>query len=325
MTALVVSLIVVAASLLAGIAYGVRSARQRRRKVLAEDALKHLYHGMQSGPCTLNSLAGAMGRPAEIVAGIVADLTERKLMVMKGQELQLTDAGMADALSIIRSHRLWERYLADETTVDELDWHAEAEKQEHRLSRSQAESLSRKLGHPLFDPHGDPIPGPSGGIPSGRGSGLESFRPGDVVQIVHVEDEPANVFAELVRLDLFPGIHAVVREVTPEKTLLERNGEILTLSPVVAANLQVRKVVPRKPSGQRRTLASLDPGSRAVVAELSPTCRGLQRRRLLDLGIVPGTIVTAEMRSPGGDPTAYRIRGATIALRKEHAALVFLE
>jgi len=45
----------------------------------------------------------------------------------------------------------------------------------------------------------------------------------------------------------------------------------------------------------------------------------------MDLGIVPGTEITADMRSAGGDPTAYRIRGATIALRKDQAELVFLK
>jgi Fe2+ transport system protein FeoA len=43
---------------------------------------------------------------------------------------------------------------------------------------------------------------------------------------------------------------------------------------------------------------------------------------MLDLGIVPGTRVAAELRSPSGDPTAYRIRGAVIALRREQAELV---
>jgi Fe2+ transport system protein FeoA len=40
---------------------------------------------------------------------------------------------------------------------------------------------------------------------------------------------------------------------------------------------------------------------------------------MMDLGILPGTTVTAEMISPGGDPTAYRIRGALVALRKDQA------
>jgi Fe2+ transport system protein FeoA len=43
---------------------------------------------------------------------------------------------------------------------------------------------------------------------------------------------------------------------------------------------------------------------------------------MLDLGIVPGTVVRAEMISPSGDPMAYRVRGALIALRREQAELV---
>jgi Fe2+ transport system protein FeoA len=45
----------------------------------------------------------------------------------------------------------------------------------------------------------------------------------------------------------------------------------------------------------------------------------------MDLGIVPGTRIEAEMRGAGGDPTAYRVRGAAIALRRDQAKLVFLK
>jgi Fe2+ transport system protein FeoA len=45
----------------------------------------------------------------------------------------------------------------------------------------------------------------------------------------------------------------------------------------------------------------------------------------MDLGILPGTIVRAEMQSPSGDPTAYRVRDAFIALRKEQARAIRIE
>jgi len=70
-------------------------------------------------------------------------------------------------------------------------------------------------------------------------------------------------------------------------------------------------------------LADLAPGQSGVVARLE--VEGEQRRRLMDLGLVPGTVVTAELRSPLRDPTAYRIRGALIALRSDQAGLVVLE
>jgi Fe2+ transport system protein FeoA len=43
---------------------------------------------------------------------------------------------------------------------------------------------------------------------------------------------------------------------------------------------------------------------------------------MMDLGILPGTVIKAEMDSPSGDPTAYRIREALIALREEQANMI---
>ena len=69
-------------------------------------------------------------------------------------------------------------------------------------------------------------------------------------------------------------------------------------------------------------MSALQPGEAAQVTGISALCRGLERRRLLDLGIVPGTFVEAELRSPSGDPTAYRVRGGLLALRREQADLI---
>jgi Fe2+ transport system protein FeoA len=66
-----------------------------------------------------------------------------------------------------------------------------------------------------------------------------------------------------------------------------------------------------------KTLDQLQPGQIAAVTVLHST--SLNRRRLLDLGILPGTTITVEMRSPLGDPTAYRVRGSVVALRREQS------
>ena len=49
------------------------------------------------------------------------------------------------------------------------------------------------------------------------------------------------------------------------------------------------------------------------------------RRRLLDLGLIPGTWVTCRGRAPAGDPGAYAFRGCVVALRAKDAAAVALE
>lgn len=58
-------------------------------------------------------------------------------------------------------------------------------------------------------------------------------------------------------------------------------------------------------------------GHKVQVFELLST--GLQRRRMLDLGLIPGTTIEVIRQSPLGDPIAYNIRGALIALRKEES------
>ncbi|MEA4902661.1 FeoA family protein [Desulfitobacterium sp.] len=55
------------------------------------------------------------------------------------------------------------------------------------------------------------------------------------------------------------------------------------------------------------------------------TADGTIRRRLLDLGLVSDTEVEALQKSPSGDPIAYHIRGAVIALRSEEASKIMIE
>ena len=52
---------------------------------------------------------------------------------------------------------------------------------------------------------------------------------------------------------------------------------------------------------------------------------GRTRRRMLDLGLILDTMVEALQKSPSGDPTAYHIRGAVIALRHEEAGKILVE
>ncbi|MEN6350395.1 MAG: FeoA family protein [Syntrophomonas sp.] len=64
-------------------------------------------------------------------------------------------------------------------------------------------------------------------------------------------------------------------------------------------------------------LSELPLGSFCRIASINT--EGLLRRRMLDLGLIPGTIIESVRKSPSGDPTAYRVRGSLIALRSENA------
>lgn len=63
------------------------------------------------------------------------------------------------------------------------------------------------------------------------------------------------------------------------------------------------------------SLASLRKGQSAFVTHIRAEEDEAMGRRLLDIGLIPGTRVTCVGISPAGSPSAYLIRGAVIALR----------
>ena len=67
----------------------------------------------------------------------------------------------------------------------------------------------------------------------------------------------------------------------------------------------------------------LRPGERGMVRRIA--LDGEMRRRLQDIGLICGTPVECTGRSPLGDPSAYRSRGAVIALRASAARRIVLE
>lgn len=305
-----------------------QQARPMTRRVLIEDALKHLhdceYHGRVP---TVQSIAGALHSSVNEVAGLLTEMQAHELITFEGDRPELTPQGRDYALHVIRAHRLWERYLADKTGYAAADWHSQSERREHHLSRAEADALAQELGHPRFDPHGDPIPTASGDLiePEPRYT-LPNFPPNQYGQIVHLEDEPETVYAQLLAEGLHLGMTVLVTEITPQRIRFWADGDEHVLAPMLAANVSVVAVHPEAEieTGPYESLSQLKLGETAKVTAISHLCRGAERRRFLDLGILPGTKVKAEMISPSGDPTAYRIRGALIGLRKEQADLIYM-
>lgn len=64
-------------------------------------------------------------------------------------------------------------------------------------------------------------------------------------------------------------------------------------------------------------------GSRWIVKKVNST--GSIRRRLLDIGLIEGTKLENVLISPAGDPKAFLIRGAVIALRDEDSKMIVVE
>ncbi len=294
-------------------------------RVMAEDALKHLFHEPATGPEAVTSLERALGHsPARIERSLTL-LESLALIRRMGDRVELTDAGRRHAVHLVRSHRLWERFLADRTGVRASEWHDEAELAEHRLSPADAGRLAERMGLPAFDPHGDPIPTADGVLPTLGGRWLSDLPAGRSAVILHLEDEPRGAYEHLLAAGLAPGQRLTLTERDDDGLTIVAGGRRSRLAPEDAGNVQVREESAGPAEEEHPTLAAVPPGGAARVLFIAPACQGPQRRRLLDLGIVPDTVVEAEMSSALGDPVAYRIRGALIALRREQAEWVVVQ
>ena len=112
---------------------------------------------------------------------------------------------------------------------------------------------------------------------------------------------------------------------TDKKITFVVNGEECVLTPLFAGHITVEKLSNETNQIQKYDLLSdLKIGEEAEVIAVSPNCRGQQRRRLMDLGIIPGSKISAVIKSASGDPMGYRVMGTTIGIRKQHADFVFI-
>lgn len=311
-----------------GLLARIRQARHASRRAVSENILKTILKVETEGrTVTLEELAGATETSRDRITEILQEMENASLLTLENGVPSLRPEGRDAALHIVRAHRIWERHLADQTGVEEEYWHAEAEEAEHRLSPEQVRDLSTQLGNPTVDPHGDPIPPEGADLRPIEGVAITALESGDQARIVHLEDEPPAVYAQLVAEGLTPGMVVHVVEKSSGRVHFWADGNEVVLAPIVAANVTVRtleKEVDIEPASSL-SLRDIEPGRRAVVASISRSCRGPMRRRLLDLGVVPGTTISVERSAPGGDPVAYRIRGATIALRESQASQIRVE
>lgn len=299
-----------------------RRARERRHRALVEDALKYLHGAeLRGAPVTPESLAGHLRLRVAPTLDLIAGMAARGLIRTTGAGIALTSSGQEIAVRVIRAHRLLERYLADELRMPLEAIHAAADRREHSLTPEEAAELEARLGYPTHDPHGDPIPKADGQLASLEAIALSEQPIGHPAVIVHLEDEPPELFRQIAAAGLEPGMGIEVLDVSANQLVIWDGEREHVLSPLAAGNVFVA-ALPR-PAAPIVRLTSLEPGALGRVVALRSS--GLSRRRLLDLGVTPGAVIERAFTSPFGEPTAYRVRGALIALRAEQANQIEIE
>lgn len=154
--------------------YGIiHSALDRLRlkiRIAGEDILGALYRRDETRPVKFGTDHSAASSTASARTWIVwlaqKRLRQQRLITAEASGLQLTEQGREDARNIVRSHRLWEAYMARHFSLPGDHLHATAEKVEHFLSLELQNELAKELDQPEVDPHGKTIPA----HPSGTGT-----------------------------------------------------------------------------------------------------------------------------------------------------------
>ena len=100
-----------------------------------------------------------VSRPA--VSEMIKRMEKEGLVTSDAEGISLTADGRDLASSVVRRHRLAERFLTDVLSLTWTEAHHEAGKWEHVISPSVEDALNRLLGSPTTCPHGNPIPGSS--------------------------------------------------------------------------------------------------------------------------------------------------------------------
>ncbi|MCC6726584.1 MAG: metal ABC transporter permease [Saprospiraceae bacterium] len=139
-----------------GLAFRFFQKRKLQRRIQLEDVLKAAFGQQQQGPLTEEGLLKNLGLTKGNLQAQLQILRSKNLL--EKDRLALTEAGREEGRRLVRAHRLWETYLANEMGLTAEQIHEDADKYEHLLTDEILDEVDRTLGYPTTDPHGSPIP-----------------------------------------------------------------------------------------------------------------------------------------------------------------------
>lgn len=206
--------------------------------VAEEEYLQSLFWLHEAGlPMTGANVARAMQLSAPTVHEMIGRLERDGYITRaKNRTISFTETGAAHAESIVRRHRLIERFLTDVLGIPWDEVHEEAERLEHAMSPVLEERMLAAIGDAKTCPHGHPIRAGARieGVP------LADVEVGASVRILRFENEAEDLLHYLRESGLEPGLQGTLAESGDEEVVVETtDGQRCVLTTSVAETVSV--------------------------------------------------------------------------------------
>jgi DtxR family transcriptional regulator, Mn-dependent transcriptional regulator len=205
--------------------------------VAEEEYLQIIYWLEEAGlPITGANIARAMQVSAPTVHEMVGRLEADGYITRKpDKSLVFTSSGKGEASSIVRRHRLIERFLTD---VFDIPWdqvHEEAERLEHWMSPVVEERMLKAIGNAKTCPHGHPI------FEGEREEGvpLADVQEGAQVRILRFENEAEDLLHYLRDSGLQPGLEGKLAASGDDEVAIEADAGRISVTRSVAETVSV--------------------------------------------------------------------------------------
>jgi DtxR family transcriptional regulator, Mn-dependent transcriptional regulator len=230
---------------------------QEHATVAEEEYLQSMYWLMEAGlPMTGANVARAMQLSPPTVHEMIGRL-ERDGYVNRADDksLAFTEEGREHAETIVRRHRMIERFLTDVLGIPWDEVHEEAERLEHALSPVLEERMRAAIGDATTCPHGHPI------VEGAREAGvlLADVEVGAEVRVLRFENEAEELLHYLKAAGLDPGLEGTIEASDEERVVIASEDGRHEVTRSVAETVSVRadpSPQPRAPLPEQLVLSS---------------------------------------------------------------------
>lgn len=302
---------------------------------------------VDAGPVPLSQLAEALSVSLVSVNEMCHRLQDLGLVVYRPyQGASLTPEGEGQAHHILRRHRLWEVFLVEKLGFDYDQAHEAACQLEHATPNPLADRLDAFLGYPSVNPKGEPIPRTDGSLPARTLVPLAALSAGQRGHVVRCEGGDAAC-AFLHERGVRSGAWLALVADAGDTLLVQVGEAYISLARALAKDIRVELDDKRDETARDRLLQStldkerskveaktkqsvnqvplheLSAGQHGIVVRVGG--KGSVKRRMMDMGLVPGTEVKVVRVAPLGDPVEFEVKGYSLSLRKSEARDITVE